>query len=62
MVDVALALLGRLNSHLQLLSLAFPVKMLVSLALLAMVAAVFPRLLRHWSGANWRALQQLLGV
>jgi flagellar biosynthesis protein FliR len=62
MVDVALALLGRLNAHLQLLSLAFPAKMLAALALLALVVAVFPRLLRQWSGANWRALEQLLGT
>ena len=34
-VDISLALLGRLNSQLQLITLAFPIKMLVSLGLLA---------------------------
>ena len=38
MVDVALALMGRLNAQLQLLSLAFPAKMLVALLVLAWTA------------------------
>jgi flagellar biosynthetic protein FliR len=42
MVDMALALLGRMQQQLQLLSLAFPAKMLASLALLASMAAIFP--------------------
>ncbi|MBM3724264.1 MAG: flagellar biosynthetic protein FliR [Acidobacteria bacterium] len=42
MVDVALALLSRINSQLQLLSLAFPVKMLLSLGVLAALAAHLP--------------------
>ena len=46
MVDVALALMGRLNSQLQLLSLAFPAKMLLALLVLSWVAALFPRILR----------------
>jgi flagellar biosynthetic protein FliR len=43
MVDVALALLGRINAQLQLLTLAMPVKLLASLALFAMLAALFQR-------------------
>src|SRR5512133_2753330 len=50
LVDVALALLGRLNQQLQLLSLAFPLKMLVTLLVLAWTAAAFPRLLLEASG------------
>jgi flagellar biosynthesis protein FliR len=38
-----LALLARLNSQLQLITLAFPIKMLVSLGLLAWLLLVFPR-------------------
>lgn len=41
-IDLSLALLGRLNSQLQLLSLSFPVKMLVSLAVLAMTGSAIP--------------------
>lgn len=43
LVDLALALLGRLNAQLQLLTLAFPVKMLISLALLAWISVLYPR-------------------
>jgi flagellar biosynthetic protein FliR len=46
MVDLALALLGRINAQLQLLALAFPAKMLASMALLAAVAALMPALYR----------------
>jgi flagellar biosynthetic protein FliR len=44
MTDIALALVGRLNSQLQVISLAFPVKMLASLGLLAWILALYPRL------------------
>ncbi len=42
LVDVALALLGRINASLQLLTIAFPAKMLISMAVLAMLAALAP--------------------
>jgi flagellar biosynthetic protein FliR len=45
MTDIALALLGRLNTQLQVISLAFPVKMLACLGLLAWTAALYPRVL-----------------
>ena len=44
-MDLSIALLGRMQHQLQLLSLAFPVKMLAALAILAALAPVFPRLL-----------------
>ncbi|MEO8128040.1 MAG: flagellar biosynthetic protein FliR [Bryobacteraceae bacterium] len=40
--DLSLALLGRINAQLQLLTLAFPVKMLGALAALAAMAALLP--------------------
>ena len=43
MVDIALALVGRLNAQLQLMLLAFPVKMLTALGLLAVLAPLIPR-------------------
>jgi flagellar biosynthetic protein FliR len=61
MVDVALALLGRLNAQLQLLSLAFPAKMLVSLLVLSWIAAVFPRIFHRLSGDAWIAARRILG-
>ena len=63
MVDVALALLGRLNAQLQLLSLAFPAKMLTALVVLSWVAALFPRILaRSSAGQAWAAARRMLGL
>ena len=62
MVDVALALLGRLNAQLQLLSLAFPVKMLVALAVLSWIAALFPRIFREFGGMALAAAGRMLGI
>ena len=59
-IDVALALLGRMQQQLQLLSLAFPIKMLVAVGILAAMMPIFPRVLS--SAANsmtaglWRGL------
>jgi flagellar biosynthetic protein FliR len=61
MVDVALALLGRLNSQLQLLSLAFPAKMLLALFMLTWGAALFPRILAQFSAQAWTALHRAWG-
>ena len=62
MVDVALALLGRINAQLQLLSLAFPAKMLITLILLSWIAPIFPRILREISGHAWIAAYRMLGI
>ena len=53
MVDLALALLGRMQTQLQLISLAFPAKMLVTMVMLAALAALLPRL---FEAAAQRAL------
>jgi flagellar biosynthetic protein FliR len=62
MVDVALALLGRLNSQLQLLSLAFPAKMLIALLVLSWIAALFPRVLWQLAGHCWTGALRTLGI
>jgi flagellar biosynthesis protein FliR len=59
-VDMSLALLGRLNSQLQLITLAFPIKMLVSLGLLAWLLLIFPRVFTQASGPVLRLVRQLL--
>jgi flagellar biosynthetic protein FliR len=62
LVDVALALLGRLNQQLQLLSLAFPVKMLLALLVLAWTAAAYPRVLADFIGRSFGAASRALGI
>jgi flagellar biosynthetic protein FliR len=58
LLDIALAIAGRIQQQLQLLSLAFPLKMLAALTLLAALAPVFARLFEtsaeHTLGALWR--------
>lgn len=49
LVDVALALMGRINSHLQMLTLAFPAKMMAALALLAVTLMGAPSLYRGYA-------------
>jgi flagellar biosynthetic protein FliR len=61
MVDVALALVGRVNAQLQLLSLAFPVKMALTLVIFGWGTLLFPRILRELSAQAWVAVRHLLG-
>jgi flagellar biosynthesis protein FliR len=46
MVDVSLALLGRVNSQLQMLSMAFPVKMMLALTVFGWLLSLLPGILR----------------
>jgi flagellar biosynthetic protein FliR len=62
MVDIALALMGRLNAQLQLLSLAFPAKMLTALVLLSWVSVIFPRVMREISGHAIEAVRRILSI
>ena len=60
LIDLALAALGRMQQQLQMLSLAFPLKMLAALLLLTIQIPVFLRLFEHASGdmlaVLWRAV------
>ena len=60
LIDFALALLGRVQQHLQLLSMAFPAKMAAALAILVALAPAVPKLFgtaaEHTLAVLWRAL------
>ncbi len=60
MVDISLALLGRINSQLQLLTIAFPIKMLVALSILGFVLSSSSTLMRMDSEAAFGAARGLL--
>jgi flagellar biosynthesis protein FliR len=60
MIDLSLALLGRINAQLQLLTLAFPAKMLVSMGLLTAIAAVMPTLFESAASTTFEALAGVL--
>jgi len=60
MVDVALALLGRVHAQLQLLTLAFPLKMALALVVLGWGTVWFPRILRQLGGEAWATARHVL--
>lgn len=62
MVDLALALLGRLNAQLQLIHMAFPLKMLIALAVLSWIAVLFPRIMRDFSVLAFGTARRLLEI
>jgi flagellar biosynthetic protein FliR len=61
MLEVALALASRVNAHLQMLSMAFPVKMLAGLAALALTVPRVPALFSAYQEQATAALLRLLG-
>ncbi|MGO4882630.1 MAG: flagellar biosynthetic protein FliR [Bryobacteraceae bacterium] len=60
LTDIALGLLGRLNAQLQLLTLAFPIKMTAALVLLGWITVLLPRLLTAFGGVVFGTLRQVL--
>jgi flagellar biosynthetic protein FliR len=60
MVDIALALLGRINSQLQLLTIAFPVKIVLALVLLGWLVILLPALMRGGAGVTFAAARALI--
>jgi len=62
LVDLALALLGRLHAQLQLVTLAFPAKMLVTLGLLAALASLYARIYGSSARDMLRVVARLAGV
>ena len=61
LVDIAFALFGKLHAQLQMLSLAFPAKMLATLGMLALLSAAFPRIYEGIAAQGVAALQRLGG-
>ena len=60
LLDIAFAVLGRLQTQLQLLSLSFSLKMLVAMAFLASVIRFFPAVFAKTGAATFTLLLQLL--
>jgi flagellar biosynthesis protein FliR len=56
MTDIALAMVGRINSQLYLSMHAFPVKMLLTLAMLTAVLALSPQLYETYAAEVFKAL------
>jgi flagellar biosynthetic protein FliR len=60
MVDISVALLGRVNAQLQLMTIAFPVKMVLGLGLLGWIAVLLPALMRGGSASGFAAMKTLI--
>lgn len=60
MVDLALALLGRMHSQLQITSLAFPLKMVVGLLVLAWVLVLYPTVYENYAKQVFRVSHGIL--
>jgi flagellar biosynthesis protein FliR len=54
MVDLTLALLGRINSQLQLITMAMPLKILAALATIAVLLMLFPSVYSQYAGQMFR--------
>jgi flagellar biosynthetic protein FliR len=61
LVDITFALFGKLHAQLQMLSLAFPAKMLVTLGMLALLCRTFPGVYEGIAAQGVYALQRLGG-
>jgi flagellar biosynthetic protein FliR len=61
LIDVALALLGRMQQQLHLLSLAFPIKMMAALGVLVAIAPLMPKLFSSAASHTISALWRLAG-
>ncbi len=61
LADVALALLGRLNAQLQLLTLAFPLKMSGTFILLGWLLWLLPKLTAAYAGEVFGTLRRVWG-
>ena len=62
LIDLSIGLLGHLNSQLQLIALAFPVKMFAALVALSMLVLLIPKLYQQLGEASFTTLGKLLGL
>ena len=61
LIDLSIGMLGRLNAQLQLVALAFPLKMIAALAALSFLILLVPKIYQQSAGVAFGALTKLLG-
>jgi flagellar biosynthetic protein FliR len=62
LVDLSVGLLGRLSTQLQLIALAFPVKMLASVVALSVLVLLIPQVFQQSASVLFGALRAFLGL
>lgn len=60
LVDLALALVGRINAQVQMITVAFPLKMALALLMLSWTLAAFPRVFEQHAGRIFGLLGKVL--
>ncbi|HLK49899.1 MAG TPA: flagellar biosynthetic protein FliR [Bryobacteraceae bacterium] len=60
LIDISLALLGRVNAQLQLLTIAFPLKMMVALTIIGWLVLLMPGILRNEANLSFAAARTLV--
>jgi flagellar biosynthesis protein FliR len=60
LVDLALALVGRINAQVQMITIAFPLKMGLSLVMLSWTLAAFPRVFEQHASRLFSLMSSLL--
>jgi flagellar biosynthetic protein FliR len=61
LIDLSIGLLGRINSQLQLVALAFPIKMVAALLALSFLVMLLPRIYQQSAGVAFGAVAKVLG-
>jgi len=61
LIDLSIGLLGRLNSQLQLVALAFPIKMVAALVALSFLVLLVPKIYQQSAGIAFGTLAKVLG-
>jgi flagellar biosynthetic protein FliR len=62
LIDISLALVGRINAQLHLISLSFPMKMLTVMALIGLLGAMYPRIMRSESRVMIQIIYRAAGI
>jgi flagellar biosynthetic protein FliR len=60
MVDITIALLGRINQQMQIFSLTFPIKMLLGMAIFGWLLLLFPRLYTSQAERTFALIRAML--
>jgi flagellar biosynthetic protein FliR len=60
LVDLALALVGRINAQVQMITVAFPLKMGLALLMLAWTLAAYPRVYEQHAGRLFELITKVL--
>ena len=60
LIDISLALLGRVNAQLQLLTIAFPVKMMVALVIIGWLLLLMPVILQNSAATAFAGARSLV--